>query len=171
MGNKEHHRRDRHRDESRYEWKVRLEGERNERRARHGNPEGRSTMANYYQAPKKLYRSRHGRIFGVCRGFADYMEVRPGVIRILTVIAAFLTGFWMIVGAYIVLSLVLKPEPVLPLESEEDAEFYNSYSGSREMAIQRIKRVYDSLDRRIQRMEAIVTARDYDWDRRLNEGR
>ncbi len=39
------------------------------------------------------------------------------------------------------------------------------------MAIQRIKRVYDSLDRRIQRMEAIVTARDYDWDRRLNEGR
>ena len=89
----------------------------------------------------------------------------------LTILAAIFTGFWMIVGAYIVLSLVLKPEPVLPLETEEDAEFYNSYSGSREMAIQRIKRVYDSLDRRIQRMEAIVTARDYDWDRRLDEGK
>lgn len=128
-------------------------------------------MASYYQAPRKLYRSRHGRIFGVCGGFADYFEVRPGVVRVLTVLAAIFTGFWMIVGAYIVLSLVLKPEPVLPFESEDDAEFYNSYSGSREMAIQRIKRVYDSLDRRIQRMEAIVTARDYDWDRRLNEGK
>ena len=128
-------------------------------------------MTSFYQPPRRLYRSRHGKIFGVCGGLADYFEVRRGVVRLLAILAAIFTWFWPVIGAYVVLSLVLKPEPVLPLESEEDAEFYNSYTGSRELAIQRIKRVYDSLDRRVQRMEATVTARDYDWDRRLNEGR
>jgi phage shock protein C len=37
------------------------------------------------------------------------------------------------------------------------------------MALHRLKRTYDNLDRRIQRMESIVTSREYDWDRRLNE--
>jgi phage shock protein C len=36
------------------------------------------------------------------------------------------------------------------------------------MATQRLKRMFDNLDRRIRRMEDTVTARDYDWDRRLN---
>jgi phage shock protein C len=35
--------------------------------------------------------------------------------------------------------------------------------------LHRLKRTYDNLDRRIQRMEHIVTSREYDWDRRLNE--
>jgi phage shock protein C len=36
------------------------------------------------------------------------------------------------------------------------------------MALHRLKKTFDSLDRRIQRMEGIVTAKEYDWDRRLN---
>lgn len=121
--------------------------------------------------PRKLYRSRDGRIFGVCRGLAEYLEISVRAVRILTIIAAFMTGFTPVCVAYVVLAVLMKPAPVLPLETEEDAEFYNSYTGSREMAVQRIKRLYESLDRRIQRMEAIVTARDYDWERRLDEGR
>ena len=127
-------------------------------------------MPNRYSS-QKLYRSRNGRIFGVCRGIAEYMEAPVKVVRILTVIAVFVTGFWPVIGAYLLLAFLLKPEPVLPIENDDDAEFYNSYTGSREMAIQRIKRIFDGLDRRIQRMEAIVTARDFEWERRLNEGR
>jgi len=37
------------------------------------------------------------------------------------------------------------------------------------MALHRLKRTFDNLDRRIQRIESIVTARDYDWERRLRE--
>lgn len=166
MGHCGHRRR--RRDEMRLECRVKLDEK--QRRRDHAARAEERIMTGAYQPPRKLYRSRHGRIFGVCRGFAEYMDVPAGLVRVLTVVAAFMTGFWLIVGAYIVLSLVLKPEPVLPLETADDAEFYNSYAGSREMAIERVKRVYDSLDRRIQRMEAIVTARDYDWDRRLNEG-
>ena len=64
--------------------------------------------------------------------------------------------------------MVMKIEPVLPLESEEDEEFYHSYSGSRSMALQRLKRTYQALDRRIQRIESTVTTRDFDWEERLN---
>ena len=62
----------------------------------------------------------------------------------------------------------MKPEPVLPLQTEDDEEFYNSFASSRRMAIHRLKRTFDHLDRRIQRIESIVTARDFDWDSRLN---
>jgi phage shock protein C len=40
---------------------------------------------------------------------------------------------------------------------------------SREMGIHRLKRTYDNLDRRIRRMESIVTSKDYSWDKRLEQ--
>ncbi|MBI3301825.1 MAG: hypothetical protein HYZ72_07070 [Deltaproteobacteria bacterium] len=70
---------------------------------------------------------------------------------------------------YFLAALLMKPEPVLPLETEGEQEFYNSYASSRRMALHRLKRTYDTLDRRIQRIESIVTSREYDWERRLNE--
>lgn len=117
---------------------------------------------------RSLYRSRQGKIFGVCQGLADYFDLSVGWVRCFVVCAALFTGFWPIVGAYIVAALMMKFQPVLPLESEADEEFYQSYSTSRPMAIHRLKRTYDDLDRRIQRLESRVTARDYDWEERLN---
>jgi len=81
----------------------------------------------------------------------------------------FFTGIWLILGLYILAALLMKPAPVVPFQSAEDAEFYNSYTSSRSMALHRLKRTFDNLDRRIQRIESIVTARDYDWERRLRE--
>ena len=48
-------------------------------------------------------------------------------------------------------------------------EFYDSYASSRSMAIHRLKRTFESLDRRIRRMESIVTSGDFNWDERLKE--
>ena len=61
----------------------------------------------------------------------------------------------------------MKPEPVVPFQSEADEEFYNSLTTSRSMALHRLKRTYDNLDRRIQRIEGIVTARERDDARRV----
>ncbi len=80
-----------------------------------------------------------------------------------------MTGLWPLVIAYFVAALLLKPEPVVAFLSEDDEEFYNSYASSRTLALHRLKRTFDNLERRIQRMESIVTARDYDWDRRLEQ--
>jgi phage shock protein C len=107
-------------------------------------------------------------IFGVCRGLAEHFEVPVIWVRLAFCIAFILTSFWPAGMAYLVLALLMKPEPVLPLKGPEEAEFYHSYATSRNMALQRLKRSYESLDRRIQRMEAIVTDREFDWERRLN---
>ncbi len=115
-----------------------------------------------------LYRSRHGRILGVCQGLAEYMNVSVFWTRVIALALLVFTGFWMVLGIYFVAALLMKPEPVVPLESEEDDEFYNSYTSSRSMAIRRLKRTFDNLDRRIQHMEDIVTSREYDWNRRMN---
>jgi len=115
-----------------------------------------------------LYRSRSGMICGVCKGIAQYYSFDVFWTRVLFVFASTFTGVWPAVFLYVVAAMVMKPEPVLPLESEEDEEFYQSYSGSRTMALHRLKRTYDNLNRRIQRLENTVTARDFDWDERLN---
>ena len=52
---------------------------------------------------------------------------------------------------------------------EDDQEFYDSYSYSPKGASYRIKQRFDNLKRRIQRMEDIVTQREYDWDAKMKE--
>ena len=114
------------------------------------------------------YRSRRGIIFGVCRGIAEHYGFSLFWTRMLAVGTLILTGIWPVVAFYIVAALLMKVEPVIPFENTEEQEFYNSYSSSRTMALHRLKQTFDRLDRRIQRMEGIVTAKEYDWDRRLN---
>ena len=115
-----------------------------------------------------LYRSRKGMCCGVCKGLAEYYGFDVFWTRVLTVVAASFVGIWPAVIMYLIAAMVMKPEPVLPLETEEDEEFYQSYSGSRSMALHRLKRTFGNLDRRIQRLESAVTTRDYDWEERLN---
>lgn len=116
-----------------------------------------------------LYRARDGMVFGVCKGVAEYLDFSVFWIRVLFVLAAILTWLGPSILLYVVAALVMRPAPVLPLKSNDETEFYNSYTSSRRMALHRLKRTFDNLERRIQRMENIVTARDYDWERRLNE--
>jgi phage shock protein C len=116
----------------------------------------------------KLYRSRSGVIFGVCQGIAEYLDLSPFWVRVGTVILAIFM-FQFTIPAYIILALVLKPEPVLPIENDEDADFYDSYVHTRQATLRQLKRTFDALDRRIQRMESIVTAREYDWESRLSD--
>ena len=131
---------------------------------------GRATMTRDYEPQTKgLYRSRNGVIFGVCKGVSDYLDVSVFWTRVIAVLLFFFTGIWPVLGIYILAAFLMKPAPVVPFRGPEDAEFYNSYTSSRTMALQRLKRTFDNLDRRIQRIESIVTARDYDWERRLHE--
>ncbi len=109
-------------------------------------------------------------IFGVCQGLSDYLNLKVLWVRIIAVTILIFTGIWPIVIIYLVAALLMKPEPIMPLETEEAQEFYNSYTSSRSLALHRLKRTFDSLDRRVQRIESAVTAREYNWERRLNEG-
>ena len=117
---------------------------------------------------KGLYRSRNGLIMGVCRGIAEYFDFSVFWTRVITFMIFLFSGFWPVVVLYFVAALVMRPEPVIPIQDEEHQEFYDSYVHSRRSAADRIKRRYKNLERRIQRMEDLVTTREFDWDSRFN---
>ena len=117
--------------------------------------------------PGGLYRSRKGILFGVCRGIADYFNFSVFWTRALAILAFFITGVWPIVIIYVIAGLLLKPEPVIPISDEDQQEFYDSYTHSRYRAMQRLKRKFENLDRRIRRMEDTVTSRSFDWEERI----
>lgn len=119
-----------------------------------------------YQGP--LYRSRKGVILGVCRGVADYFNLRVFWVRVILLTLLLVSGIWPVVFIYFLASLLIKPEPIRPLEDEAEKEFYDSYTDSRARAAGRLKRRFQNLDRRIRRMEDTVTAREFDWERKFN---
>ena len=121
------------------------------------------------QKRTRPYRSRSGVILGVCKGLAAHFEVSVFWTRAATVALFLVTTGWPVVGLYLLAGFFMRPEPVSPIVTEEDQEFYNSYTSSRRMALHRLKRTFDRLDRRIQRMEHVVTGKEYDWERRMSE--
>ena len=115
-----------------------------------------------------IYRSRNGVVFGVCRGLAEYFDFSVFWARAIAVIFLLVTGFWPAIGLYLIATLLMKPAPVIPLETDAEQEFYDSYTHSRHLAAGRLKRRFENLERRIRRMEHMVTSREFDWDNKLN---
>jgi phage shock protein C len=116
-----------------------------------------------------IYRSRNGVIFGVCRGLAEYFDFSVLWARVIAIIFLLVTGFWPAIGVYLTATLLMKPAPVIPIKTEDEQEFYDSYANSRHLAARRVKRRYENLERRIRRMEHIVTAREFDWEEKLSK--
>lgn len=114
-----------------------------------------------------LYRSRNGVIFGVCRGLAEYFDFSVTWARVITLILFIFTGFWPTVVLYFIAALLMKPEPVIPIHTEEEQEFYDSYTHSGPRAAQRLRRKYESLKRRIQHLEDVVTSPEFNWEDRF----
>jgi phage shock protein C len=116
-----------------------------------------------------IYRSRNGAIFGVCRGLAEHFNFSIFWARVIAIVFLLVTGFWPAIGIYLILALLMKPAPVIPIKTEAEQEFYDSYANSRHLAARRIKRRYENLERRIRRMEHIVTAREFDWEDKFSK--
>ncbi len=116
----------------------------------------------------RLYRSRDGIILGVCKGIAEHFDFSVFWARVITILILFFSGFWPIVVLYFIAALLMKPEPVIPIQTDEEQEFYDSYLYSRKGAAERLRRRYNSLESRIQRMEHYVTSREFDWENRMH---
>lgn len=125
-------------------------------------------MSKYYDRQGGIYRARDGVFLGVCKGIAEYFDLSLFWIRMGMVVFFIFSGFWPVIGVYLVAAFFMKPKPVKPIRSEEEREFYDSYVHSPKSAAHRLKKKFRDLDRRIRRMEDEVTAREYDWERRFN---
>ena len=125
-------------------------------------------MSNYsLQKNQGFYRSRRGWFLGVCRGIGDWRGISPIWPRLAFFIFFLISGWLPALLLYVVLALVMKPEPVIPITNDEEREFYDSYTASRHQALLRMKRLFEQLDRRTRRLESVVTSREYDWNRRM----
>lgn len=125
-------------------------------------------MTRYYNKQGGIYRARDGVFLGVCKGVAEYFDFSAFWVRMALVIVFIFSGFWPAIGIYLVAAFFMRPEPVKPIGSEEEQEFYDSYVHSPRSAAQRLKKKFQDLDRRIRRMEDKVTGREYEWEKRFN---
>jgi phage shock protein C len=124
-------------------------------------------MTRYYQKQAGIYRARNGVFLGVCKGIAEYFDLSVFWVRMALVIMFVFSGFWPVIGVYLVAAFFMKPKPVKPIESEEEREFYDSYVHSPKTAAQRLRKKFDDLERRIRGMEDKVTGKEFEWERRF----
>ncbi len=125
-------------------------------------------MKKYYSRHGGIYRSRNGVFLGVCQGIAEHFDFTVFWIRMAMVIAFILTGFWPVIGIYLVAAFFMKPKPVRPIKSDEEHEFYDSYVHSPRNAAQRLRKKFSNLEKRIRRMEDKVTGKEYEWEKKFN---
>ncbi|MEM6819244.1 MAG: envelope stress response membrane protein PspC [Pseudomonadota bacterium] len=120
-----------------------------------------------YEERRRFYRTKDNkRLAGVCGGIAEYFGFDPTMVRLLTIIALFLTGPIVIV-LYIGMVLLV---PSRNFEYREPArdEFRRSLRESPHAAVTDVKRALLRLDNRLARMERYVTSSRYELDRKIN---
>ena len=129
-------------------------------------------MNTQFTGRRTLYRAHDGMLLGVCKGVANFAEIRVVWVRLLFILAFFVTAFFPVLFVYILAAVIMRPQPALEKpQSDEEWEFYHSYGANRSYALHRLKRHFESVERRIRRMEDIVTHKEYEWDKRLRENR
>lgn len=125
-------------------------------------------MSEFYEKQGGIYRARDGVFLGVCKGTAQYFDFSVFWVRMAFVAVFIFSGFWPAAGVYLVAAFFMRPEPVRPVQSEDEQVFYNSYVHSPGSAARRLKKKFQDLDRRIRRMEDTVTGKEYEWERKFN---
>ena len=118
-------------------------------------------------ASRGLYRSRNGVILGVCRGIADYFDISAFWIRAILIVTFIFTGFWPIIGIYILAALLMKSNPGTHGRKGPKRHFTCRYKKTGYEAADRLKRKWRHLEKRIRRMEDKVTSREFEWNNRF----
>lgn len=113
----------------------------------------------------RLYRSSKESIcFGVCGGIAEHFDMAPWVVRLIVIVFALMTAVFPAILIYIILGFTLKKAPPFRFDNYEDEEFWNIYQDSRSAALRKIHRTYERLEKRLQRMETIVTSPGFELE-------
>jgi len=125
-------------------------------------------MIDDYEHPRKLYRIRKGRGLGVCHGIAEYLDFPVWVVQAAAIILCLVTRVIPFLILYGIAALMMKPKPGCVHRYVFGPARWEAKSSKLATSWHDVKQTMATLDRRIQRMENVVTSREYDWDRRLN---
>lgn len=120
--------------------------------------------------PHRLYRNREkAMLAGVCAGLADYFGFNLKAVRIIFALATIPFPPAMIVG-YLALAILLPVRPTEQKRDEEVENFWRGVSNAPSDVFSNTRHRFRELDRRLQRMEAFVTSREFEIDRELGRG-
>jgi len=118
--------------------------------------------------PHRLYRDRdQAMLAGVCAGLADYLGIEVTALRLVVGVSAiFFLPFVLI--TYIVLVILLPVRPPATQEDPVKADFWRDVNNAPADVFGNLRHRFRELDKRLQRMEAFVTSREFSIDRELN---
>lgn len=105
---------------------------------------------------------------GVCAGLADYFGFNLRVTRLLAVIGFFINPLLAIV-AYLAAVLLVPADTTRSKPQDVDPRFKRSVRSSPGQAMTDTRRRFQSLDRRLARLEKYVTSSRYSLDREFKE--
>ena len=115
-------------------------------------------------AQRRFYRDGDRAILGgVCAGLADYFGFNLRVTRFLVFIA-FLVAMPMTIFAYLA-AVFLIPSRSVRRDGAPDPEFRRAVRSSPAQAASDVRRRFQSLDRRLARLEKYVTSSRFELDR------
>jgi phage shock protein C len=120
---------------------------------------------------RKLYRSNSDSVIaGVCGGIAEYFDLPPWGVRLVWVLLTFFGWPFTVIG-YVVLAFALKRRPLEYGGGRPDAfapDWKVGCSSHGEM-LGRLQERFSTLDRRLQRMESIVTRPNYGLEEKYRD--
>jgi phage shock protein C len=106
----------------------------------------------------RFYRDkRHGKIFGVCAGIADYTGFDVSLVRVCMLAAMFMSGGG-IIPFYFIAAMVTPTKPVsLDRVDPEERQFWQGVRASPARAARDIRSRMKDIDRRLADIESYVT--------------
>jgi phage shock protein C len=129
-------------------------------------------MSEFYkrQNPHRLYRDKENAILtGVCAGIADYLGFNRKAVRVVTALCLLIPPFFPFVAvSYIILAIIIPVKPRDLYETKEQADFWRGVSNAPADVFGALSHRFRELNMRLEKMEAYVTSKEFEFDRELN---
>jgi len=118
----------------------------------------------------RFYRDkRHGKVFGVCAGIADYTGFDVSLVRVAFIAAIFMSGCG-VLPFYFIAAMVTptKPEALERVDREEQ-QFWQGVRASPARATRDIRSRFKDIDRRLADIESYVTTENRSLAREIEQ--
>ena len=119
-------------------------------------------------ATNRLYRSRRGKIFGVCQGIADWRDLPVDLLRLIVAVSIFVTGVFPGIVIYALVALFLPLEPGYRTYYEESEENGKSSRDGFTRTREELRETFERLTRKVEGMEEEIFDKERDWDHRFH---
>ncbi|WP_239670752.1 envelope stress response membrane protein PspC [Vibrio variabilis] len=125
---------------------------------------------------RELYKDPvNGKLTGVCAGLANYFGLEVWLVRILVISAALLGGSFLVLLAYVAMSLMLEKQPdnfVQAMKSKQEHSLkskpWQQGQNAKDL-INTLERDFDSMEHKVRDMEAYVTSEAFKVNREFNK--